>query len=203
MKLAVVYEGDTDLPFVRKLALQAEFDVGLALDMSGKGRLDKEFNGFNDAAQGSPWLVLRDLDDDAACAPDFLRTKGWAAAEWMSVRLAVREVESWLLADREGVASFFGVRKSDLPMDTDALPDPTKALVDLCRRSRKPGMRRAMVPDSGRVTVGRLYEAMVIEFGSEVWDVSRAAAHSESLRRAVRNLRALQRRWEAVVRGIG
>ncbi len=73
MSLALVVEGDTDLPVARKLAADAGLDVFTEMDAGGKFNIDAELDNYNGAAKGAPWFVLRDLDDDAQCAGEFLK----------------------------------------------------------------------------------------------------------------------------------
>ncbi|MBI5498639.1 MAG: hypothetical protein HY907_00225 [Deltaproteobacteria bacterium] len=202
MTVLVAFEGDTDLPVVRKLARDAGLTVVREIDCGGKHRLDADLPGYNDAAQGSPWFVLRDLDHDAECAPEWLRRCGFSARTWMCLRLAVRELESWLLADAVAMASFLQVDSVRIPTDPDGLADPTRTLVDLARQSRRHAIRRQMVPGPGdHVAVGPLYEAKLIEFGELHWSLSRACGRSPSLRDARAALRRLGHRWRHHVEG--
>jgi hypothetical protein len=202
MSLSVVVEGDTDFPVMRKLAADAGLEIDLEIDSAGKGMLDKKLKGYNNAAQGSPWLIVRDLDRDAPCAPKWIAKKRFVPSNWMCFRIAVRELEAWLLADAEGLATFMNVEASWVPSDPDVLADPTVDLVNLARRARKGTVRRAMVPppDSG-AQVGALYEATIIEFGADHWSLDRAVARSPSLLRARTRLRSLGERWRAHVAG--
>jgi hypothetical protein len=204
MSLALVVEGDTDLPVARKLAADANLDVFTEMDAGGKHNLDAELDSYNGAAKGAPWFVLRDLDEDAPCAGSFLERIAFRPSTWMCLRLAVHELESWLLADHEGVAAFFKVTARDLPQNPDEEVDPTERLVNLCRKSRSRRVREGMVPRRGSTTtVGPLYEALIIEFGTEDWSLSRARHRSPSLRRAQQAIRGLGVRWNAHARGAG
>jgi len=202
VSLIVVVEGDTDLPIARKLARDAGLDVSVEIDCAGKSRLDEDLLAYNGAAKGSPWLVLRDLDNDASCAGALLRERDFQPSLWMCFRLAIRELEAWLLADAKGLSEFLKVDQSMLPSDPDAEGDPTVTLVRLARRSSSSALRRALVPPQrSSVPVGPLYEAKIIEFGERHWDLSRACERSESLRRARRALRALAARWKLHAEG--
>ncbi len=205
MLVSVVVEGDTDLPFVRKLVGSVGLRIGLEIDAAGKGNIGAEWAGYNAAAKGSPWFVLRDLDSDADCAPALLSALEYGkddCSRWMRTRIAVREVESWLLADRDAVAEFFAVRASQVPDNPDSDPDPTRTLVNICRHSRKSVIKRGMVPRSGTgAAVGPLYESLVIQFGRENWDVTKALSRSDSLRRAQTALSSLARDWAAFISG--
>ncbi|NJL27831.1 MAG: hypothetical protein HC897_07995 [Thermoanaerobaculia bacterium] len=200
MSLTVVVEGDTDLPIVAKLAADAGIMISREIGCAGKSQLDADLRGYNNAAHHAPWFVLRDLDQDAACAGELLA--GWAfqPSNWMCFRLAVRAIESWLLADHEGICSFFKVKPSIVPEHPDTAVNPTQALVNLARRSRSKRIRDAMVPRPGLATsVGAFYEATIIHFGRDHWDLDRAAARSESLARARHRLHELARRWRSLV----
>jgi hypothetical protein len=196
--VVAVYEGDTDLPVIEKLLQECELELAASIDCGGKSGLDAELDAYNDAARGSPYFVLRDLDNDAACAPEYLRGIGFAASAWMCFRIAMRELEAWLIADSDAIADFLHVSPSRVPGNPDELADPTETLVNLARRSTKPAIKKAMVPrPKAGVCVGPQYEAMMIEFGRYHWDPSRASARSDSLRRTRRSLRDLATRWHA------
>jgi hypothetical protein len=120
----------------------------------------------------------------------------------MCYRIAVREVEAWLLADRIGFANYFDVPISDIPERPDELTDPSESIVNIVRRSRSRVKRRAVVPATGSsVAFGPLYEAELIEFGSQHWSLPRAAGGSDSLARARRALQQLGKKWRAYLRG--
>jgi hypothetical protein len=149
MSLVIVIEGDTDRPVVEKLAAEAGLEVGEVLDMGGKSQLDLNVSAFNKAARGSPWLVLRDLDADQPCAPNLLRALLARPSPWMCFRIAVREVESWLLADTEAISEFLKVPIQRVPLEPDAQADPSRTPVQLAagRRARKYGGH--LCPDPG------------------------------------------------------
>ena len=201
MTLSIAVEGDTDLPVARLLAADAGLEVALALACGGKDRLDIELPGYVNAAKGAPWLVLRDLDQDESCAPAYLTQRSVSASRWLCFRLAVREIESWLLADVEGLSRFMGVAPTRFPADPDALVSPKRHIVELARKGRAE-IRKGMVPLPGRSRpIGPLYESLVIEFGSRHWNLDRASVRSESLRRARAALRALGVAWRSFLDG--
>ena len=113
----------------------------------------------------------------------------------MCFRVAVREVEAWLLGDHEKLATFLGVAVSRIPRDPEAEMDPKTTMVELARRSRRREIREDMVPrpESGR-DVGPAYASRLIEFvvGGEVsWRLDVASRSSESLRRCLACMRRL------------
>ena len=204
MSLALVVEGDTDLPVARKLAADADLEVFTEMDAGGKHNIDAEIESYNGAAKGAPWFVLRDLDKDAPCAGNLLKRIDFHPSRWMCFRLVVRELESWLLADREGLATFFKVNPQRLLGNPDDEIDPTETLVNLCRTSGSRRVREGMVPRLGSVTtVGPMYEALIIEFGTGPWSLGRASIRSPSLHRARQAIRKLGSKWNAYARGAG
>lgn len=187
-------EGPTDEPVLRRIIEHSGAIADRVQVQHGKPNLRRALPGFNQAARRTPWLVLVDLDR-VECAPALV-------AEWlphpsrrMRFRVAVRQVEAWLLADQERFAAFFSVPRSSVPTDPEALPDAKAALVGIVRRSRRAAIRADMVPGpgSGR-QVGRAYTSRLIEFATSSdagWRVDEAASRAPSLARCLIRLREL------------
>lgn len=198
MSLMIVMEGETDRPVVTRLAVDAGFASSRVINMRGKSQLNAHLEDYNNAAKGSPWFVLRDLDNDAPCAPALLPSLCSRPSPWMVLRIAVREIESWLLADTEAMAEWLGLPEASLPLDPDAEPDPTLTLVSLARRSTRATVRKRLVPKQGAsAQVGPLYETTIFDFGMNHWSPERASRKSDSLRRTRAALKALNRKWRA------
>ncbi len=90
----------------------------------GKASLLRRLEGYNRAALHSPWVVLVDLDQDAECAPPFRSAVLPQPASGMCFRIAVREVEAWLFADRERLARFLAVPISAIPSNPETVGAP-------------------------------------------------------------------------------
>jgi hypothetical protein len=101
--------------------------VSAVYGLRGKGHLDRQLRGYNNAARFSSWLVLRDLDTDALCAPDLVHRMLPDGAANMRFRIAVKAVESWLMADLEGFSHFIGVPRSIVPINSEGIADPKRA----------------------------------------------------------------------------
>ncbi len=203
--IAVIVEGGTDVPYVRKLCAHAGVAIIEPLVIrGGKTSIDRDLSKWANAAKHSPYVILRDLDQDAACAPDWLSTnlpKG--AGRWLVVRLAVRAVEAWFLADAQTAASCLHVDVSKLPDHPDAVEDPKATVVELARKSSNETIRRRVAPgpkDSRRV--GSQYEQRLIEW-SEGWRVEAAMRRSPSLRRAHAAIRRLGLAYDRFLEGAG
>lgn len=188
-------EGVVDDAVVRRLIALAGGTPGTVYGKQGKALLRQKVAGYNNAARHAPWVVLADLDHDEACAPPLSRAWLPQPALHLCFRVAVREVESWLLADAEPLAGFLGVARSRLPSDPERLDDPKAAMVNLARVSRRRDIRQDMVPrpESGR-QVGPAYSSRLIEFASGHWRPDVAADRADSLKRAIRCLEQLVRK---------
>lgn len=159
----------------------------------GFGYLKSKINGFNAAARIVPFLVVADLDQ-VECPP---RLKGrWLTAPEhpnLVFRIAVHQVEAWLLADRKALARFLGIPVSKVPSDADSIRNPKQFLINLARRSRKRDILQDVVPPSGSVRVqGPNYNGRLSEFVEHLWNPDEASSHSESLRRTMLHLRRFQ-----------
>ncbi|MFI5182892.1 MAG: hypothetical protein ACHQNV_00720 [Vicinamibacteria bacterium] len=197
-------EGIVDEAVFRRIVRTARGEPGPVYGKTGKRQLLDRLPGYNNAARFSPWLVLVDLDHDADCTPPFRAATLAAPSEQMCFRVAVREVEAWLLADHQRIAEFLDVNPHWLPRDPESEPDPKQVVVNLARRSRSRDIRRDLVPrvGSGR-SEGPAYSSRLIEFVSDRtygWRPTVAARSSDSLARCLRSVRRLVRTASGAVR---
>jgi hypothetical protein len=188
--IRVIVEGDTDEPFARHLVKAAGHDVTAVIPMRGHGEIDKNVGRWSRPSNVRPMLILRDLDPDLGkgCAPALVRhLVGSGPHAPMTVfRIAERELEAWMLADRDALANYLDVDVAAFPLSPDDEEDPKRTLVNICRQSASRRIRDGMVPsqDSGR-TVGRQFTGFVLGFGRAHWDPQRARRRSSSLERAM------------------
>ena len=177
---------------MRRLIGHVGGDSGTIYGRRGKTYLRQRIKGFNQAARYSPWIVLVDLDDDADCAAA-LRAR-WLPnpAPHLCFRVALREVETWLLADREAAARFLSVAKSRIPQHPEGVANPKEFVVKLARHSRRRDIREDLIPrpGSGRA-VGPAYTSRLAEFASTKWRPPVASERSDSLSRAIRCIQRL------------
>ena len=173
----------------RLLDESGRFAVGATYRRGGFGYLRKTIHGWNQAAKWTPFLVLTDLDNYAC--PSALMIDWLSAPKHPNLlfRVAVREVESWLLADSANLAGYFGVSIDRIPKNSDTLPDAKAALVDLARRSRFKVIRESIAPARGSTAKqGPAYNSYLGEFVRERWSFTTAKANSPSLARTIMRL---------------
>lgn len=191
LSVTVAIEGASDEGVARSLLREAGVGHHIFTGRSGKSALLKRLKSYNAAAQHMPWLVLVDLDGDFPCAP--AAVEAWLNGEelgaHMCLRVAVTEMEAWLLADAEAISRFLGVSRSLIPLDPDNLQDPKGSLIGLARRSTKRAVREGLVPrDGSGASVGPTYVSDINVFATELWRPQVARAASPSLDRALKAL---------------
>lgn len=165
--------------------------VSQRLGLKGKGYLQKKSQNLNLAARGFAVFMLTDQDSPNQCPPQLIRSwiKGPRHPHFF-LRVAVMEVESWIMADRKGIASFLSIPLSRMPLDSDALTHPKEFLVSLARSSNKARLRADLVPKPRATSkVGPGYNPRLGEFVRLHWNVERASQVSNSLKRTLSRLR--------------
>ncbi len=161
-----------------------KYYVGTSYPGYGFGYIKRNINGFNQAAIATPFFVLTDLDN-YPCPTELIN-------EWLArprqpnliFRIAVREVEAWLLADRIGFSTFTGVSLANLPLNPELEVDPKQTLINIVRRSRRRTIKEDIIPINQNATIGPNYNERLMEYILNDWNLERAMQTSESLRRA-------------------
>jgi hypothetical protein len=163
-----------------------------SLPKSGFGYLKKNVSKFCNAAQnGRNVFVLTDLDN-ARCAPSLL-------TDWFSLherperllfRVAVREVEAWVMADKRSFSEFLGISPAIIGNEVDSIVDPKSYLLRISERA-KASIKRELLPRKGVLArQGFGYNEVLGSFVRNHWSSTRAAEHSQSLKKALIRLDA-------------
>lgn len=103
-------EGDIDEAVAIRLIRHTGHDAGTTYGRRGIGYIKDKISAFNRSAGAIRYLTLVDLMDTGfACPPDVLR--GWLPhpGAQMQLRVVVREIESWLLADTDVLSEFLSI----------------------------------------------------------------------------------------------
>lgn len=191
--IAVVVEDELSGAIMRRLiaAMGRNFVIDRMINTRGHGQIKSGIGKFRTSSYALPHVVLTDLDR-YPCPPALL--DNWGATDLppqLLFRIAVREVEAWLLADREGIAEFLHVAVSKVPHAPEAEGDPKRTLLNLARRSRKRRLAQELVPALGSAApIGPLYNARLSEFVYDKWNVDQAKLLADSLSRTLNRLSA-------------
>lgn len=168
--------------------------------VGGYGNLKAKSRKWIDAAKNGVWLLVV-TDMDTAEIPNEIGMK-WLGVSCLSelpkkfiFRVAVREIESWIMADVAGFAKFLGISGDNLFENPDALPDPKAALFDVIRRKCPQSKFQRMLPQKGQ-RVGVDYNNRICGFVDKDWSIESALRHSLSFSRSIARLTKVLREEE-------
>ncbi len=161
---------------------------------SGCGPIFALLNKYNEISKNvnSPVIVFIDLDN-TPCAPRLLADHpihNMQPPNKFQIRVAVREVESWLLADKQGMETYFGIPQNSIPHYPEQLDDPKQELLNLIKGKARAEFKREMLP-KGKAKIGSKYNKHLTDFINTVWDSTRACANANSLARAIERIKQL------------
>lgn len=187
VRVNVVCEGSTDVPFLARLVQHAGGTVGDVYDKGGAGNLDKRLSDYVQASQHTRnelWLVAR--DSDGHCPVDLRRKLiPGAVPDNFLLRIAHPMVEEWMLADLDGAACFFRISVAQVAKAQRAT-HPKNSLLQAVLAGHDKVLKNRFVRKNGQP--GPEFSVVYEEFGKR-WNVNRAVENSDSLLRANRALR--------------
>jgi hypothetical protein len=173
------------------------FAVANLLGKKGNTYLKTNLKKYCAFARLHPLLLITDLDQEPCPAA--------LISKWMNTlprpnnflfRVAVREVEAWLLSDHDAIKQLLDV-SSRLPGMPDTLFDPKRALLELAKKAPRE-VKKNLLPEPGAVaSKGLGYNSRMIDFVRRMWSPRRAATRSNSLCRARERLRILADKLKA------
>ena len=191
--LNIAVEDDLSEMVIRKLidSFYNKFHIQNVYSDNGFGYLKSNILGFNEASKFYPFLVLTDLDR-YDCPVELI--EDWITFEKhknLIFRISVREVEAWLLADSKGLATFFRISETNIPLNPETEEDPKNTIIKLAGKSRARRIREDITPIEG-ASIGPNYNGCLGEFVMNRWSVAAAAARSKSLKKAYDQLKKFQ-----------
>lgn len=164
-----------------------DFQINRIFGKRGNTYIKEKLSSFNQAAKFTPYLVLTDLDQ-IDCAPKLFD-------EWIKFkrhnnlifRIAVREAEAWLLADRENFASFLGISTNRIEGYPESILNPKEYILQLATKSKKRNIKEDLIP-KGDAIIGRNYNTCLADFIINYWDIENAMQQSKSLNKIMNAL---------------
>lgn len=198
MQIHLILEGHLEEPVAEKLLAYCGHEKGIVRGFQGVGYIQAKAAMFHPlATDNAGVLVLTDfMDSRAPCLPHaldrYILQHIAKPPKTFLCRFAVAELESWLMADRKGMAEFLKISVAKIPSNPDALPDPKRHLVNLARKSRKTSVREGIVPEKSHGgIVAPDYVATMRGFVCDYWNLENAITNSPSLARCVYRLQQL------------
>lgn len=192
--ISVIYEDEPSLAVIEVLfRKRKDIEICRKISCHGYGKIKKNIHSYNAAALHNPdsaFFVLTDLDS-AECPirliSDWFQSSQPAAR--LMFRVAVREIESWILADFENFASFLGISQGRMPRNPDELADPKNTLFNIVSHSRKKELKEGILPIDSNANIGPLYNVIISNFIQTQWSVENAVQNSPSLAQAAKRIR--------------
>jgi len=191
--VSILVEGTLDEAVAKKIIITAGGTPGTVFPKRGVHYIEKKISGFNELAKGMPILSLVDfMDTDADCPPELVQEWLPHRNEQMLFRVVVREIESWIMADRTSVSRFLKIRKSKVPPHPEQLDDPKATFVELARSSPNVNLRKSLVPkDPTTNAEGPAYTTRMERFVRDQWDLKAALQNAPSLERCLHSTEEL------------
>lgn len=152
MIVHMLLEGWHEEPLACSLIRYCGHEPGVVYGKKGCEYIREKAKHFTYLAQpGNGLLVLTDFMDSGFLCPSearrqYLQPHSSSIPTNFLCRFAVNELESWLMADREGMADYLRIALANIPAYPETEPDPKKTLVNLARKSKVSRIRNALIP---------------------------------------------------------
>ena len=152
----------------------------------GSGYLKSHLQAFINSSKSNPFFVLIDSDNES-CAKKMLNSLLQKVPPSNFIfRIAVHEIESWILADFDNLIKTLNVKSGRCPSNLDTIKLPKEYILNLARKSASSLIKKSLLPTKvGGATQGPGYNSIMVRFAMEKWNISNASLHSESLNRAI------------------
>ena len=153
----------------------------------GVGELKKKITPFIQIANtsGKAALSLTDLDQSASVQ---ILIDDWRGGRFFPdnffLHVAVKEIESWVLADVNAFSQWSGVPKNKIPQNPDNEYDAKQTLLNIVSKYGKSDIKKDLLPNKDNRTskVGISYNSSLVSFINNFWRIDEAKLNSPSLK---------------------
>ncbi|WP_143220282.1 MULTISPECIES: hypothetical protein [unclassified Achromobacter] len=167
----------------------------MLLRKNGFGYLRSRMSSWRQMARNQVVIVLTDLDR-VNCPLELLDDwlgPGRDCPANLVLRIAVREIEAWAMADHDALRRLLGAR-GRFPPTPDELPDPKQHLLILAKLAPRAVKEDLLANVGAMARQGLGYNRRLVPWINDDWCPERASQRSESLRRAKHRLERLSER---------
>ncbi|MFT3886071.1 MAG: hypothetical protein QM724_11780 [Flavobacteriales bacterium] len=192
LHVVLVYEDELSAAVLRRLlaASNRNFVVSREVHARGYGAMKRDVRKYEQASQVLPHIILTDLDRVECPSVLLSQWKLNSQPGRLVFRVAVREIEAWVLADRNGVADFLGLPVSKVPVQVESIPDPKQVLLSLARGTKNRKLMEELVPPMGSTSsIGPFYNDRLSGFVMDKWNLDTACSSSKSLAKALQRIK--------------
>jgi len=207
MKVYIVGEDAVTFTIIEKILTYCSdgFKVITKLPARG-GQIKSKIAEFNKLSKSNPVVLLTDLDA-YSCAPQMIEQLIEAKNNDFIFNIAVDEAEAWLMADREGFASYFKIKIEDMPSAYQTKQGGRKPLTEmkfvykssmyltheLIQKSKSSEYIRQLTPKKNAAK-GPEYNGCILPFIQNVWNIDSARQNSDSLNRMILRIESIEKR---------
>lgn len=186
--IAIVGEDELSLAILTRLIYEYKSEACISYKFLAKGfgNIKANTTKYMNASLVLPHIILTDLDRHT-CARSLFDDWGLINIPPSCLfRIAVKEVEAWILSDRSGIANFLNIQINRIPSYPEQELDPKEALLNLAKSTKRRGLSAELVSNSSAgLIIGPLYNFRLCEFVTHSWDVNATIQNSNSLSKAV------------------
>lgn len=190
--LNCVYEDELTSSVIKRLINEFSSQISIAQEINahGFGKIKRDILKYNNAAKQTPFFVITDLDKKE-CAVTLIRD--WFGNNQKETnlifRVAVREIDAWILADKKGIAKALHISPDIILSDPEKIEDPKGFLMQISKKSKNREIREEFPPKDSYAHQGPLYNTILTEFVNSEWNLKDAMQHSKSLEKAYNALK--------------
>lgn len=199
MIIDIVGEDPVTRSIIERLLADYRKDLIIGKSLPARGGQIKSFAPKYNLL-GTPIFLLTDLDEHH-CPPSLIND--WFGDKKINnqylFRIAQEEAETWLMADREGFSNWLDVDIKLIPepkiidkkKNIREIICPTKPslymMLNIASKSSQNELKENLTPKKG-AGKGPLYNATLIPFIKDKWNINNAINNSYSLEKAVKRL---------------
>lgn len=207
MKVYIVGEDEVTFAIIKKILAHCSTDFEIISQQPPRGgQIKSKIQEYNKLAEIHPVILLIDLDNND-CAPQLVKQLIKEKNNSFIFNIAVDEAEAWLMADREGFASYFKIRIEDMPSAHQTRQGGRKALIEmdfsykssmyltreLIQKSKNSEYIWQLTPKKNAAK-GPEYNSCICPFIENAWSIDNARQNSDSLNRMILRIENLIRK---------
>lgn len=196
MKISIATEDIlTEEILIKIISSLDNISIPHKLGKQGSGFLLNSLQKLNELSRAHHVIAIFDLDlkPDAEEFKSLLENKITNKTQTFNIIISVREIESWILADREGFSEYLSISKEKICRAPDELLDPKEKIISLARLSKISDIKKGIPPKKGAAAkVGLSYNSLLSNFIRDKWDSERASKYSPSLLKALHHINNIE-----------
>jgi hypothetical protein len=204
MKVYIAGEDPVTHAIIKKVLSYCSDDFEIIAELPARGgQVKRKIPEFNKLSESYPVILLIDLDN-YGCAPQLVKQLISNKNDNFIFNIAVDEAEAWLMADREGFASYFKIKLDNIPSPHQTRQGGRKALIEmnfkykssfylthtLIEKSRSLEFIQQLKPKKGAAK-GPEYNGCMLPFIEKTWNINNARQNTDSLNRMIVRLQTL------------